>query len=92
MREEEITVSGKEESGSGNELFKIPSDWVNAPHLKIRYNNGDQKFFLASFGEKTVLNEREIKRSEEANPQWTELPFNSRILLNGIVGVNIFKP
>jgi hypothetical protein len=92
MREEEITVSGKEESGNGNELFKIPSDWVNTPHLKIRYNHGDQKFFLASFGEKTVLNEREIKRSEEANPQWTELPFNSRILLNGIVGVNIFKP
>ncbi len=92
MQDEEITVSGKEESGSGSELFKIPSDWVNSPHLKIRFDRGGNKFLLASFGEKTVVNEREIKRSEDSQPQWTELPFNSRILLNGIVGVNIFKP
>lgn len=92
MRDEEITVSGKEEKGEGSQLFKIPSDWVNSPHLKIRYDRNDQKFFLASFGEKTVLNERVIKASDEGAPQWTELPFNSRILLNGIVGVNIFKP
>jgi hypothetical protein len=92
MRDEEITVSGKEETTEGPRIFKIPSDWVNSPHLKIRYDQNEAKFFLTSFGEKTVLNEREIKRSEESSPQWTELPFNSRILLNGIVGVNIFKP
>lgn len=92
MREAEITVSGKDETAEGSEQFKIPSDWVNTPHLKIRFNKDESKFYLASFGEKTVLNEREISRSEESSPQWTELPFNSRILLNGIVGVNIFKP
>ena len=92
MRDEEIIVSGKEEQGEGSHLFKIPSDWVNSPHLKIRYDRKDQKFFLASFGEKTVLNERVVKASDEDDPEWTELPFNSRILLNGIVGVNIFKP
>ena len=92
MRQEEIIVSGKDETGEGGQYFKIPSDWVNSPHLKIRFNRDQDKFFLASFGEKTVLNEREILRSDESNPQWTELPFNSRILLNGIVGVNIFKP
>jgi hypothetical protein len=92
MREEEITVTGKEDHSEGGNIFKIPSDWVNSPHLKIRYDRAQDKFFLSSFGEKTVLNEREIIRSGESAPKWTELPFNSRILLNGIVGVNIFKP
>ncbi|HEX8315283.1 MAG TPA: hypothetical protein VF609_09830, partial [Flavisolibacter sp.] len=92
MTAEEIIVSGKEEIGDGAQYFKIPSDWVNSPHLRIRLNKDDNKIYLASFGEKTVVNEKEVQRSEEAVPQWNELPFNSRILLNGIVGVNIFKP
>ncbi|WP_121357163.1 FHA domain-containing protein [Flavisolibacter nicotianae] len=92
MRDEEITVTGKEEKNESGDYFKIPSDWVNSPHLRIRYNKNENKFYLASFGEKTVLNERDVLHSSEANPQWIELPFNSRILLNGIVGVNIFKP
>ena len=92
MEADEIVVSGKEETNDVANFFKIPSDWVNTPHLRIRYNRDENKLYLASFGEKTVVNEKEMPRSEEAAPQWTELPFNSRILLNGIVGVNIFKP
>ncbi|RYZ29195.1 MAG: hypothetical protein EOO10_07090 [Chitinophagaceae bacterium] len=92
MTTDEIIVSGKEETGEGAPYFKIPSDWVNSPHLKIRFNKDDNKIYLAAFGEKTVVNEREVPRSDEAAPEWSELPFNSRILLNGIVGVNIFKP
>lgn len=92
MQADEIVVSGKEEQNDLANFFRIPSDWVNSPHLRIRLNREDNKLYLASFGEKTVVNEREIGRSDEASPQWTELPFNSRILLNGIVGVNIFKP
>jgi hypothetical protein len=92
MTAEEIIVSGKEETGEGTQYFKIPSDWVNSPHLRIRFSKDDNKIHLASFGEKTVVNEREVQRSDESAPQWSELPFNSRILLNGIVGVNIFKP
>lgn len=92
MEADEIIVTGKEEKNEAGDFFKIPSDWVNTPHLKIRFGREDTKLYIASFGEKTVVNEREIQRSDEASPQWTELPFNSRILLNGIVGVNIFKP
>ncbi|HYO23170.1 MAG TPA: hypothetical protein VER36_12260 [Flavisolibacter sp.] len=92
MTAEEIIVSGKEETGEGVQYFKIPSDWVNSPHLRIRFSKDDNKIYLASFGEKTVVNEKEVARSDESAPQWSELPFNSRILLNGIVGVNIFKP
>ena len=91
MRDEEITVSGKEETKEAMNIFRIPSEWVNTPHLRIRFDKNDNKFYLASFGEKTLVNEKEIGRSDVNSPQWTELPLNSRIMLNGIVGINIFK-
>jgi hypothetical protein len=91
MKDESITVSGIDETDEASSCFKIPSDWVNSPHLQIRYNKGEQKFYLASYGEKTMLNEMEVAPSDPRNPDWTELPLNSRIVLNGIVGVNIFK-
>jgi hypothetical protein len=92
MKNGEIVVSGKDESRNEQDIFIIPSDWVNTPHLSIRYNQSDGKFYLASFGEKTIVNEVEVLRSEINRPDWVELPFNSRILLNGIIGINIFKP
>lgn len=91
MQAEEIVVSGKEEQNEVANFFRIPSDWVSTPHLRIRFNKDEGKLSVASFGEKTVLNEKELARSEETAPQWTELPYNSRLLLNGIVGVNVFK-
>jgi len=91
MRDEEIIVSGKEERKEGSNIFRIPSDWVNTPHLRIRLNKNDSKFYLASFGEKTILNENAVVASDNDNIGWVELPINSRMVLNGIVGVNIFK-
>lgn len=91
MKDDEIIVSGNEETRDEGNIFRIPTDWVNTPHLQIRYNKSDGKFYLASFGEKTILNEADVMKSDVNNPAWVELPVNSRILLNGIVGVNIFK-
>jgi hypothetical protein len=91
MRDEEIIVSGSEETREASTIFKVPSEWVNTPHLRIRYNRQEDKFYLSSFGEKTLLNEKEVRRSDAVNPSWTDLPVNSRIVLNGIVGINIFK-
>jgi hypothetical protein len=91
MKEEEIIVTGKEEQRDNPNIFKIPSDWVNTPHLRIRFDKNNGKFFLASFGEKTILNENEVELSDTRNIAWVELPLNSRIVLNGIVGINIFK-
>ncbi|GAB3931979.1 hypothetical protein [Mucilaginibacter myungsuensis] len=91
MKDDEIIVSGNEEEREGGNIFKIPTEWVNSPHLQIRYNKSDGKFYLASFGERTILNENDVERSDVNAPAWVELPVNSRILLNGIVGVNIFK-
>lgn len=91
MMDNEIVVSGNEEARDERNIFRIPTDWVNTPHLQIRHNRSDGKFYLASFGEKTMLNENDVAKSDVNAPQWVELPVNSKILLNGIVGVNIFK-
>ena len=91
MKDEEIVISGKDDTREASTIFRVPSEWVNTPHLRIRYNKADDKFYLASFGEKTMLNEKTITRSDTANPTWTELPINSKLVLNGIVGINIFK-
>ena len=91
MKDEEIIVSGKDETRNASNIFKVPSEWVNTPHLRIRFNKDDGRFYLSSFGEKTIVNEKVVSRSDPANPSWTELPINSRIVLNGIVGINIFK-
>jgi hypothetical protein len=91
MKEKDIFISGKDEPEDKPNIFRIPSDWVNSPHLRIRYDKTDSKFYLASFGEKTIVNENEVVLSDMNNPTWVHLPINSRIVLNGIVGVNIFK-
>jgi hypothetical protein len=91
MKDEEVIVSGMEETREDSNIFTIPSDWVNAPHLQIKYNKADGKFYLASFGEITTLNEVNVTRSDVNSPQWVELPVNSRMLLNGIIGLNLFK-
>src|SRR6195952_3415931 len=57
MKDEDITVSGKEEDSTAPDIFRIPSEWVSTPHLRIRYDKKDDKFSLASFGEKTIVNE-----------------------------------
>ena len=91
MTEDEIVVSGSEETRDKTNIFKIPSEWVDTPHLTIKYNKSDAKFYLASYGEKTMVNERLIEKSDINAPFWTELPLNSKMILNGIIGVNIFK-
>ncbi len=91
MKDEQITVSGSEETSEQPGIFRIPSEWVSTPHLLIRYDKSTGNFFLSSFGEKTIINEMEIKNSDQQAPIWTELPVNSRIVLNGIVTINLFK-
>jgi hypothetical protein len=91
MKEDDLIVSGSDETREEPNIFTIPSEWVNAPHLQIKYNRTDDKFYLASYGEITTLNEVTVERSDINAPKWTELPVNSRMLLNGIIGLNLFK-
>lgn len=91
IKADDIIISGSDESRKEENLFVIPSEWVSTPHLQIRYHKADGKFYLASFGELTTLNEMVIEKCEVNSPKWIELPVNSRMLLNGIVGLNLFK-
>lgn len=91
MKDETITVCGTDNAMVDGSVFRIPSEWVSTPHLSIRFDQGMDKFFLSSYGEKTIVNEIEIENSTQAAPVWIELPVNSRIVLNGIVTINIFK-
>jgi len=91
VKDEAIIVAGIDEKPGQPCVFRIPSEWVSTPHLSMRYDKGTDKFFLASFGEKTIVNENEVKKSNKDAPLWTDLPVNSRIVLNGIVSINIFK-
>lgn len=91
MKDEEIIISGKDEQQAESNIFRIPSDWVNTPHLRIRYKKDDGKLYVTSFGEKTIVNEKELPISNRDNPSWSELPLNSKLVLNGIVGINVFK-
>ena len=91
VKDEAIIVAGIDEKPGQPGIFRIPSEWVSTPHLSMRYDKATDKFFLASFGEKTIVNENEVKKSNKDAPLWTDLPMNSRIVLNGIVSINIFK-
>jgi len=91
IKTEDTIVSGNEDEREEANIFKIASEWVNSPHLHIRYNKADGNFYLAAFGELTTLNEVLVQRSEINSPQWVPLPLNSRMLLNGIIGLNLFK-
>ncbi|CAN5207969.1 hypothetical protein BH09BAC6_BH09BAC6_07810 [soil metagenome] len=91
MRMEEIIISGSDETREDDGIFRIPSEWVSTPHLQIRYNRTDSKFYVTSFGERTLLNENVVEPSDINAPVWTELPLNSKMILNGIIGISIFK-
>ncbi len=90
--DKDTLVTGEGDLAETPATFRVPSGWVDSPHLHIRYSPADNQFYLASFGEKTLLNEKEVARSDVNTTFWVELPFNSKILLNGIVGINVFKP
>lgn len=91
MKDEEVLVTGAIDTRQESNIIRIPSEWIDTPHLKLRYNRQEDQFYIASFGEKTVVNEKEIQQSDAQFPSWIPIPLNSRIILNGIIGVNLFK-
>lgn len=91
MKDTEIIVSGSDDKREANNIFKIPTEWVNSPHLLIKIDKKNGGLFITSFGEKTIMNEKPLVASDINKPVWTELPLNSKLILNGIVGINVYK-
>jgi hypothetical protein len=87
MKDNEIVVARKEPDNLGySNYLLVDSPYISNPHVRIRYNDGLQRFQLASFSRnETRLNEQVIPKSDFTNPQWTDLAPQSQILLNSMV-------
>ncbi|QJW90330.1 FHA domain-containing protein [Spirosoma taeanense] len=87
MQDREVVVARMEADNQAfSNYLRLDSPYVSNPHARIRYNEAAQRFEIASFSRnETRVNEQVMTRSEPASPQWTELPRQAQILLNGIV-------
>jgi len=83
----EIVIARKEpENMSYSNYLLIDSPYVSNPHARLRYNDANRQFQIASFSRnETRVNERIIPRSDLTDPQWFDLPDSAQILLNGFV-------
>jgi hypothetical protein len=93
MRDKEIVIARKEESNANfpNYLL-IESKGVSNPHARIKYNDTEKKFQIASFSStETRVNEIVLNKSELDNPRWSDLPDNSQVLLNTMITLQFRK-
>jgi hypothetical protein len=87
MKDTEIVIARKEPENIGYSNFLlIESGFVSNPHARIRWNETQQSFQIASFSNnETRVNETVIEKSEAGNPRWFDLRDKSQVLLNGMV-------
>jgi hypothetical protein len=87
MKDTEIVIARKEPENIGYSNFLlIESGFVSNPHARIRWNEAQQSFQIASFSNnETRVNETVIEKSEAGNPRWFDLRDKSQVLLNGMV-------
>lgn len=86
IESEKLQIAGPNANAStdGAELLKIDDDSIMNPHLNIRYDNTNQRYLISAVGD-TKLNTRILERNAD---NWSELPNNSTILLNGDIQLN----
>jgi hypothetical protein len=87
MKDTEIVIARKEPENLGySNYLLIESGFVSNPHARIRWNEAQQSFQIASFSSnETRVNETVIEKSEAGNPRWFDLRDKSQVLLNGMV-------
>lgn len=83
----QITGPNATTSTDGSELLKIDDDSIMNPHLNIRYDAPNNRYLISAVGD-TKLNDRILERNPD---NWSELPNNSSILLNGDIQINFMK-
>jgi hypothetical protein len=93
MKDKEIVIARKEDNNQGyNNYLLIDSSFVSNPHARIRWNDSEGKFQIASFSNhETRVNEVKVGKSEAGAPQWFELPDMCQVLLNGMVTLEFKK-
>jgi hypothetical protein len=87
MKDTEIVIARKEPENLGySNYLLIESGFVSNPHARIKWNETQQSFQIASFSSnETRVNETVIEKSEAGNPRWFDLRDKSQVLLNGMV-------
>ncbi len=80
----QITGPSATTSTDGAELLKIDNDSIMNPHLNIRYDAPNKRFLISAVGD-TKLNQKILERNPD---NWSEMPNNSTILLNGDIQLN----
>ena len=80
----QITGPSATTSTDGAELLKIDDDSIMNPHLNIRYDTANHRYLISAVGD-TKLNQRILERNPD---NWSEMPNNSTILLNGDIQLN----
>jgi hypothetical protein len=87
MKDTEIVIARKEPENLGySNYLLIESGFVSNPHARIRWNEAQQSFQIASFSSnETRVNETVISKSEADSPRWFDLKDKSQVLLNGMV-------
>lgn len=91
MKDTEIVIARKEPENLGySNYLLIESGFVSNPHARIRWNEAQQSFQIASFSNnETRVNETVIAKSEAGDPRWFDLNDKSQVLLNGMVTLTI---
>ena len=91
MKDTEIVIARKEPENLGySNYLLIESAFVSNPHARIRFNESQNKFQIASFSNnETRVNETVIAKSDADNPRWFDLDDKSQVLLNGMVTLQI---
>jgi hypothetical protein len=87
MKDTEIVIARREPENTGySNYLLIESGFVSNPHARIRWNESQSKFQIASFSSnETRVNETVIAKSEADSPRWFDLDDKSQVLLNGMV-------
>jgi len=91
MKDTEIVIARKEPENLGySNYLLIESAFVSNPHARIRFNESQNRFQIASFSNnETRVNETVIAKSDADNPRWFDLDDKSQVLLNGMVTLQI---
>jgi len=93
MKDKEIVIARRESANmSYPNYLLIESTGVSNPHARIKYNDAEKKFQIASFSaNETRVNEMVINKSELDNPRWIDLPDQSQLLLNTMITLQFRK-
>lgn len=90
MTGETTTVTGKSDTRTGANFFKIDGDGVKSPHILVKYESDKNDFKILAYA-KTRVNGKLMQLSTTDELCWYTLPTNSEILLGDEINLTFKK-